>query len=887
MALAAHNFTIQDDAGNIVTDVQIEVRLDTVGTPLVALFSDRDGEDSLGNPFEAATGTGRFHVAGGAYRIRAFKDGFEATQRYVGIGTAQESDFEDVVDAVEGSLDLVSLIETTSPDDKETALQLMPFLGAIVKRLPQADGTAIGNMTGQGGLAAAFDDAVSKGVGFCAGASSGTRAFIGKTLASASVIEKVALWGANNDGFIQSADPEITWNVRAKNGDAPTNDDAGAVDGEIIGTLTFDDTADESAGRDIDCFNGAEWEHVWAECESLNEGGKRVAQMAIYTRIPTGIFRKSAQVRAAADPILVTDAVPSVGGQPFRFDGLSIDTAAWNQIVAGINSGDLIQLRCPSGITNIDAALDAFARPSVAGMGGFELVGAGRAQSQIRMVSDTVGRFFTFGTALLSCDRWRIANLSLRQNNINALIANMVAASAAPDDGTSRAYLPLDMVNGNDGVLEHLYLQTTAGICGFGDKVTEPTAARNIRIFRCRGSTPTTCPTALFQIESSNGIKIHDVKHGMISGQTSDSRLWVAHLRPGPPHIDPFNMESCEFNAGGGSSNQALKGVVLDVGSDPDGDIHNAWFTDIVADHIKESCVELRVKSGTTGNRRLNNIFFNGCRLTGDDGHCVIVDHQGDADIPLRFQFNGGLLQNWGAPEGGGNGVPIVVFKAANSPRIEGKFIGVELSQTTNGLVTGDHAAAILVEDRVDGVMVQGCNIRANAQPDGPPKISYLVEFEGDARDWNITGNDAKLATVADVKTDTLGAGSLGRMIIGDNNSRQKSPLCSVVTTDDSTTTLGTIVLENNRVYAVECLVVARRTDNAGQAWWKLTAGAFRQAGGNATLSGSAADTPNSGHATWTAVLNASGTALNIRVTGANSQTINWGVHALKVSEVS
>jgi len=94
MALARHEFTVTDEHGNIVTDAQVEVRLEVPGQPLASVFADRDGETPLGNPFtvDPDTAVAAFHVAGGAYRIRAFKTGFERIERYVGIGTASETD---------------------------------------------------------------------------------------------------------------------------------------------------------------------------------------------------------------------------------------------------------------------------------------------------------------------------------------------------------------------------------------------------------------------------------------------------------------------------------------------------------------------------------------------------------------------------------------------------------------------------------------------------------------------------------------------------------------------------------------------------------------------------------------------------------------------------
>jgi hypothetical protein len=93
MVMARWQASIVDDAGNIVATPSIEVRRETGGAPLAALFSDRDGVVPLGNPFAAgADGFAAFHVAGGAYRITATQGAFSRTWRYVAIGTAAELD---------------------------------------------------------------------------------------------------------------------------------------------------------------------------------------------------------------------------------------------------------------------------------------------------------------------------------------------------------------------------------------------------------------------------------------------------------------------------------------------------------------------------------------------------------------------------------------------------------------------------------------------------------------------------------------------------------------------------------------------------------------------------------------------------------------------------
>lgn len=98
MSLAKYNRVVLDGAGNGVSGVSIEVRIEQPGQPLAALYSDREGTSALGNPFMAdSDGSFGFHVIGGAYQVRAYigpsgAPTFEKILRYEAIGLNAESD---------------------------------------------------------------------------------------------------------------------------------------------------------------------------------------------------------------------------------------------------------------------------------------------------------------------------------------------------------------------------------------------------------------------------------------------------------------------------------------------------------------------------------------------------------------------------------------------------------------------------------------------------------------------------------------------------------------------------------------------------------------------------------------------------------------------------
>ncbi len=91
--LARHQFDATDEAGNILTDVIVEVRRES-DSGLAVLYDGRDTTTAglVGNPFTVASGKVGFHVIGGAYRVILTKGAYTRTLRYVGIGRASESD---------------------------------------------------------------------------------------------------------------------------------------------------------------------------------------------------------------------------------------------------------------------------------------------------------------------------------------------------------------------------------------------------------------------------------------------------------------------------------------------------------------------------------------------------------------------------------------------------------------------------------------------------------------------------------------------------------------------------------------------------------------------------------------------------------------------------
>lgn len=104
-------------------------------------------------------------------------------------------------------------------------------------------------------------------------------------------------------------------------------------------------------------------------------------------------------------------------------------------------------------------------------------------------------------------------------------------------------------------------------------------------------------------------------------------------------------------------------------------------------------------------------------------------------------------------------------------------------------------------------------------------------------------------------------------------------PTATVQTTDNTETTVQSMVLEDNSTCLMTVEVIGETADHSSVAGFILEVTVFRTGGGNATLAGAVtiAHSGKSGGATsWSATFTVSGNDIRVSVTGANATTINW-----------
>lgn len=188
-----------------------------------------------------------------------------------------------------------------------------------------ATGTNIGDLTGNGGLAAIFDGTTSQADAACGRAVSVTSAYAGKNYSSSpKKISKVICHGGNNTGFWHTGAPGTTLDLYGKNGGAPSN----STDGTLLGTLSFTDTSNESAGRTVTSTDTlTTWDYVWVR---VSEDGAAltcyVAEFVFYEAgTPNNMTLASNAYTASAVP---TAARVSVFADPQQSVTLNTDVTA-------------------------------------------------------------------------------------------------------------------------------------------------------------------------------------------------------------------------------------------------------------------------------------------------------------------------------------------------------------------------------------------------------------------------------------------------------------------------------------------------------------------------------------------------------------------------------
>jgi hypothetical protein len=162
------------------------------------------------------------------------------------------------------------------------------YPSTVTTMIPRTTGTAIGNATDIGGLAAAFDGVTTQGFAASArGTATGVAAYVGKNYSAAPKrIVSATVYATSDLGF-DSSGSAATYDVRlyAKNGTAPAN----STDGTLLAMVTGADAA--GAVVNLTSSDGATaFDYAWVRVStSLGAEFYYVAEAQFFTPSPSNM----------------------------------------------------------------------------------------------------------------------------------------------------------------------------------------------------------------------------------------------------------------------------------------------------------------------------------------------------------------------------------------------------------------------------------------------------------------------------------------------------------------------------------------------------------------------------------------------------------------------
>lgn len=157
-----------------------------------------------------------------------------------------------------------------------------------------AAGTNIGNMTGGGGLAAAFNGNTNQSTAASAQSSAGTDGKVGKDWGSGTpkTISRAQVYGSNDAGYVNSADPSVTINLYGTT-------DGTTTGGTLLGTTgAFTDSV---TNKTIDVSAPQSLRSIYVEIASSG-GTERICAECIFSEITNMTLRPSAAPLLTANP---------------------------------------------------------------------------------------------------------------------------------------------------------------------------------------------------------------------------------------------------------------------------------------------------------------------------------------------------------------------------------------------------------------------------------------------------------------------------------------------------------------------------------------------------------------------------------------------------------
>lgn len=160
---------------------------------------------------------------------------------------------------------------------------------------PATAATKFGNLTGNGGIAAAFDGITSQPVGSCAyllggGSVTPLKGYVGLSFAAATAVTSVQVTPSNNIGYgdtlngsLRRGSNSTTFNLRGK-----TTSPANSADGTLLGTANITNSASKVPVSIVSNDTSVTYKFIWVEIVMVNQYADKstieiaVAELRLY-----------------------------------------------------------------------------------------------------------------------------------------------------------------------------------------------------------------------------------------------------------------------------------------------------------------------------------------------------------------------------------------------------------------------------------------------------------------------------------------------------------------------------------------------------------------------------------------------------------------------------
>ncbi len=249
-----------------------------VSTFIATLLGDVDAaaaRTTLGALAPTGDGSNLTGIATGATDAQKANIALNAFRIAVNGGVSVQNMADGVVDEF---TDETGVDTVTSTNETYDATNDYYHNNAAIAQIAQATGTAIGNMTNGGALAAAFDSNEDQAQGATAQGSNGTLGTIGKDYGAGfeKVIKQVTVISSTDQGFMSTANSSITIDVYGTT-------DGTATGGTLIGTTGAFTDGSVKTTKVIDCSaNTTAWRSFYTAISAVASNTPLMAEVKAY-----------------------------------------------------------------------------------------------------------------------------------------------------------------------------------------------------------------------------------------------------------------------------------------------------------------------------------------------------------------------------------------------------------------------------------------------------------------------------------------------------------------------------------------------------------------------------------------------------------------------------